>query len=186
MGHQIFRTTFDGKMTKAQILAECKELSRGSEQGPISSIRFYDTPILNGINEAEAFLDKEDNGWYDNLAVQYRDPSEKPSKRMSMLRQRLNAAESKYRDLVTTPVTAYTKAKYVGCKKCGSKLSTEFLSTWFCPLCRQDLRSETHAKKIEAAHQQVENLKKLLSEEEARIAAKSKTLKWLVKIEYHV
>lgn len=186
MGHQITKMSFDASTSKNEILNACREASRGTDHSQVSEVRFIEDVILNGRDEAEKYIDEHDNGWYDNLAVRYRDPYATPFKRLEHLRALLREAENKYRNLQTQPVQTTNKSKYIGCKKCGSKLASQYIHGWTCPLCHSDLRSETHQKKVESAKQRVSYLEELLSAEEKRLAAKSQHLKWLVKIEFHV
>ena len=37
---------------------------------------------------------------------------------------------------------------YIGCKKCGSKLSRKYLTGNYCPLCKNDLRSATVVERL--------------------------------------
>lgn len=57
---------------------------------------------------------------------------------------------------------ASRKSKYVTCEQCGSKLNVECLRlkrTCACPLCRNDLRSETVLNRIKAYDEKIKELR---------------------------
>lgn len=183
MGHEIVHLRFDENTKRNRILEECNEYSRRSGES-ISQIRFLEAPILDSYEQAEEYLRSQDSGWYDCLAVRYREATT-PSKRMQVLDKRCDAAMRAYRLLAEKPITSMTTAKFIGCKNCGSKLSRDHLRGSYCPLCNSDLRSETHQKKIRAADEKVKYAQELLRKEKEKVAAKSEKVSWLVKIEYH-
>lgn len=80
------------------------------------------------------------------------------------------------------------KSQYLGCKKCGSKLNKDYLKSNKCPLCHEDMRSDTVLKNIARLRNLEKELGKAIREEELRLsekAGKKCEILWLVKVEYH-
>ena len=82
----------------------------------------------------------------------------------------------------------YKPAEYnifnIGCKKCGSSLSKDFLRGDSCPLCRADLRSKTTLDRISAYQKRLEDIQKKIESEKKKQWEKA-SLKWMVRFEYH-
>lgn len=51
-------------------------------------------------------------------------------------------------------ITEYRTSEYIGCKKCGSKLSSKYLTSNYCPLCKEDLRSATIIERLKKLNEQ--------------------------------
>ena len=139
--------------------------------------------ICADYDEAEKCIQDHDRKWYDQLAVRYYEPARGfTNKKLEELRMKERAALDAYhaKDCVWAKGL---KAKYIGCKKCGSRIKREYIRTNRCPVCNADLRPETTLNAVKAAE---------LRWKKAQAAANTylhdhakKTVKWLVKIEYH-
>jgi len=73
--HAIEKWTFPTKTTKKQIEKACNQ--RAIEDGDYhhgldGGIRFNDT-VLPNIKAAEAWIEVNDRGWYDNLAIRFKE-----------------------------------------------------------------------------------------------------------------
>ncbi len=56
--------------------------------------------ICNDEDDAYAYLEKIDSGWYDQLAVRFYDyPELKPSKTMETLKERMERLQNRYNEL---------------------------------------------------------------------------------------
>lgn len=63
---------------------------------------------------------------------------------------------------------------FIGCVKCGSKLSRVHLTSNKCPVCHEDLRSTTELNAIDALKKKAKTLQERIKAEEARLRKKSK------------
>lgn len=70
--HQILYLDFSTRKSEQTITKECRKIadSEGDYKGQIKYIRFYDRMMKN-YEQAQGFIDLNDSGWYDNLAVKY-------------------------------------------------------------------------------------------------------------------
>lgn len=191
MGHSIEHYSYPVTMSKDKIYKGLNEYVRHAtwqEGGSgVGEIRWYDSPILKSYDEAMAFLESNDKGWYDQLAVKYREliKGVNSEKLMELERKKKEAIE--YYHTIRTKVYAKDyKADYIGCKGCGSKLSRKHLQSNMCPLCGYDMRSDAVKKSIEDAHLKIFKIEKQIEQEKEKLMKKGSELKWLIKIEYHI
>lgn len=73
--HNIHHLTFPCKKTMGAIQKVCSKIAdeNGDYKGQLKSgIRFKDR-VLSDRNAAERWIDENDSGWYDNLAIKYKD-----------------------------------------------------------------------------------------------------------------
>lgn len=73
--HQIETLTFSSRKTKPGIVKDCNMIAKreSDSHGPLyHGIRFHDA-VLKDRAEAERWIELNDSGWYDNLAVRYKD-----------------------------------------------------------------------------------------------------------------
>lgn len=139
-----------------------------------------------GKEEGASGLDK-DIQWYDQLAVKYLTYPELSSKKIRDMRNRLEKAKARLDELNGFHF-ANAKSQYVGCKKCGSKLSLRYMKSNYCPLCKADLRPESKLASIKSVEDKIYKLALDIGKEERLLQKKSKaksTVRWLVKVEYH-
>lgn len=191
MGHSIEYFSYPEKKGKNNILNELDAYVRNAtwEEGGsgLSSIRWYDAPILNSHDEAMSFLDSNDKGWYDQLAVRYRAvPKGVTTNRLTELEQKYREVSKIYDDLRTKIYVKDFKAEFIGCKRCGSKVNRKYLRSNMCPVCNFDLRSDTVKKTIEDAYKRVLKVEEQIKEEKLKLVNKKADIFWLVKIEYHL
>lgn len=147
-------------------------------------IRWLSTePISANYDLAVKAIERNDQGWYDCLAVKYLEPERGfNDKKLESLKAKSVALYDAYQKK-NSVWAAGLKAEYVGCKNCGSKIKREYIRSNNCPVCRAELRPTTTLNAVNAA---LERYKKARAacDEYANKHAK-KMCKWLVKIEYH-
>lgn len=196
MGHSIQHYTFELSKSKKEIetIANQDAIYESDTRSELPSyIRFLDNKVYEDIDAAEKAIERLDKGWYDQLAVQFNDYERvKDTKAIINLTERIEKANQAIQDYKTKNSISLRKSQYVGCTKCGSKINKDYISdrghNWNkCPLCGEDLSSDTIKKtienrlnSIEKMRTEYENLKKLNAKKG------KKSIKWLVKTEFHI
>ena len=142
---------------------------------------------LENQEAAEDFLDERDD-WHRNwnVAVRFYDRSScKPTKKCEELLKRLHAEEEKLYSYTKSHDLSTFKASLIGCSKCGSKLNKEYLKGYHCPLCRNDMRSETTKNTVIRYQQKIRDIKRDIMAEEKKSSGKA-VVKYLVLYEEYV
>lgn len=196
MGHSIQYYKFDENKDKGEILAIANEdaiYESDSRSSLPGNIRFIGGKIYDSEEDAYNAIKKLDKGWYDQLAVKYLHYEQrKETKTIINLRERIKKAEDDLVEYKQKSSIKNRKSKFVGCPRCESKINKEYIMDtgygWNkCPLCSEELSSETIKKSIENKQINIgkmkEDLIKLIQENNRK--GKSK-VKWLVKTEFHV
>lgn len=193
MGHDIKHYTYPQNVDKKQVQANFDNYAahEGWQEGASglnSPIRWLDH-VCESYDEAMEYIESHDKGWYDQLAVMYKEyPKAVPSKTLENLITRLNCEITKRDDYAKTHSVLSFKAEYIGCPDCGSKLKRALLRSDICPLCRTDMRSKTTLDVLARYDANIKALRKRIDEEKKKLerknAAQAKIM-WLVKIEYH-
>lgn len=189
--HNIHKVTYPENVNKKSVQQEWDNAAAcaGKEEGASGldkDIQWYDH-ICDNYEEAEEFITQHDSGWYDQLAVKYLTYPELSSKKMTDMKNRLEKAKARLDELNGFHF-ANAKSQYVGCKKCGSKLSLRYMKSNYCPLCKADLRPESKLASIKSVEDKIYKLALDIGKEERLLQKKSKaksTVRWLVKVEYH-
>ena len=190
MSHNIeHRTYTERKSTKAitdEINSYVRQATwREGGHGLDGGIRFIDK-VMPDYDSAMTFLEQNDKGWYDCLAVKYKEmPRGKSTKKLEELKEKLKVAYNDYETLNNHVAAKDFKSEFVGCKNCGSKINREYIRSNNCPVCRADMRSDTTQKRLEAMRAKVNRLRNDIKDEEKRLAEKHGQICWLVKFEYH-
>lgn len=144
--------------------------------------------VCDSYEDAERYIEANDNGWYDQLAVKYRELT-KADSRADEIGKEIRAQRLVLMHLEQDFYFKGHKSKFKGCPHCGSQLSLPYLEKFCrnaCPVCGNDLRPESHAKKISAAKAKLNSLeKKLEAEKKTKRRGDTEKIMWLVKIEYH-
>lgn len=207
MTHVINYMVFDRKTPREKMRACVEDWAKHnvdpyehSEDGDIWNIDVYNGS-LNGDRawhedtvyscrqDAEGAISWMDKGFYDDHAVLFYDvDSLKPTAAMKDIKRRQDETEKK-REALIADSHAWTgrKSKYVTCEDCGSKLNVEYLrsmSTCTCPLCLNDLRSESVRNRIKAYDKKIEELSGKYTTAMKKLKSKA-AVKWLVKMEVH-
>lgn len=174
---------------ESELQAYAKRQTYGEGGGGLyHSIRWLDY-VCDDYESAQKFLESNDKGWYDQLAVKFKH-FDKPlsSKRLDELKAQLSEINRKLRELESYVPFKEFKAQYVSCKNCGSKLNKDYIKRNNCVVCGYDMRSDTTKNAISRLTEKTKSLDKAIQEEEKKLAlkkAKEAKVYWLVKIEYH-
>lgn len=192
MGHSIEYFTYDVNTDKKVITAEVNDVAAqygDYHSGLNSPIRWIDV-VCEDERKAYEYLQANDKGWYDQLAVKFREyPKDEPTKTLLTLKERLNKEREKKKAYENAHSISSFKIEYIGCPYCGSKLKRRLLRGNSCPLCRTELRSKTTMETLKRYDENIEKISNQIIEEERNINkrnVKNSKIKWLVKIEYHV
>lgn len=194
MGHQVWHLVYDENVDKKAVQSEGDMYARrdGYGEGATSlpgKIRWLND-ICDNREDAEKYIESHDSGWYDQLAVRFREYQRlEPSKAMTSLQIRLVAEMDKKKAYEKAHSVSTFKAEFIGCPKCGSRLKRTLLKRESCPLCGTELRSQTTMDTLGRYEKNIRNLEKKIKEEERKSQKKNvekSKVKWLVKIEYHV
>lgn len=193
MSHNIEYYTYPVAKKKSTIESELQAYAKQATWqegggGLYCSIRWIDR-VCDDYESAQAFIEKNDKGWYDQLAVKFR-AFDKPlsSKRLDGLKAQLQDAAFKLRELENKVVFSDFKAQYISCRNCGSKLNKDYIKRNNCVVCGHDMRSDTAKNTIARLKEKTGKLCDAIDEESKKLAVKkAKEAKeyWLVKIEYH-
>lgn len=191
MSHNVMHSTYPQNVDKRKVQREWDEYVAHEDwqegaSGLPGSIRWIDH-ICEGYDEALEYIESHDKGWYDQLAVMYKDyPKAAPSKTLENLTTRLNCEIAKRDDYAKAHSVLSFKAEYIGCPDCGSKLKRTLLRSDICPLCRTDMRSKTTLDTLARYDANIKALRKRIDEEQKKLDRKNAAkIMWLVKIEYH-
>lgn len=142
---------------------------------------------LENQDAAEDFLDERDD-WHRNwnVAVRFYDRSNcKPTKKCGELLKRLHAEEEKLSSYTKSHDLSTFKASLISCSKCGSKLNKDYLKGYHCPLCRNDMRSDTTKNTVSRYQQKIRDIKRDIMAEEKKSSGKA-VVKYLVLYEEYV
>lgn len=148
-------------------------------------LTWHENTIYDDEQAAIDAIDNFDRGWYDDHAVLFYDTDKLESATTRKIEKQIADTQKKRDDYIDTNHVKNRKSAYVGCPKCGSKLSREHLHADTCPLCREDLRSETVKARIAGYDEKIETLREKLRVEKAKLVKKASVM-WLVKFEYHI
>ena len=141
--------------------------------------------VLDSYDEALDYIKSHDKGWYDSLAVRYRQFDGKKTASLKKAEEKACVAKKKYIDLTNRFHFADIKADFIGCRNCGSKISRKHLEDNRCPVCDSDMRPPSTLDTIERYQANLHKANALLLEEQKKNLAKNGKKMWLVKIEYH-
>ena len=188
MGHNILHRNYPQNVDKKEVQRDLDNYAahEGWQEGvsglsnPIRWVNF----ICDSYDDALAYIESHDNGWYDQLAVMYRVAPKKNEKAMK-LEAAEKAAYQKYAELGRVLYVNTVTSAFIGCKRCGSKLNRTYIKKNTCPLCGEDFRSDTTKSRIQAAKKKWESAKQNLDGYLRSESQKSKEIRWLVKVEYH-
>lgn len=194
MSHEIRYATYPENVNRKgvkrdwDIVVQHENYQEGASELP-SDIRWIEDIILNSEEEAKEYIDTHDKGWYDQLAVRFKEIKIKKSKKQTELENKISELTKEFNKRNSIPYATTVKSEYIGCKSCGSKLASKYIqNTNKCPLCHNDLRSLTTLSSLGKLTAKISDNKKILKEEEKKLAKqqeKNAVIKWLVKVEFH-
>lgn len=161
------------------------EVAHTRDGSGTSTVEFHTHKVFEDENAAREYIRSLDNSWYQGYAVRFQTYKPKePSSKMQELRKKCDQEVAKRRAYLDAHSIRNQKAALIGCPKCGSKLSREYLLTNNCPLCRANLLSATVQKRLEAFDAKIEKLHQQMAAAEKANREKA-SIMWLVKYEYH-
>jgi hypothetical protein len=192
--HEIIRFTEKENCDRNKVLRYAQDIAdrNGDHKGQIHTIRWIERTICDNEDAAYTFINENDKGWYDNLAVRFYDYSSvnmKKTKKVETLEERVKTLRSRLHTLETTPYAeTLTSTEFVGCKHCGSKIATKFLKGNHCPVCGADMRPKTTLDRIASTKARIATTEDEIREEKKSLQMKQRKnakVEWLVKIEFH-
>lgn len=191
MSHNIKYFTYKEDVNRKRVQAELDNYVAHEDWqegcgGLNSPIRWIENcGVLNSYDEASEYIKSHDKGWYDSLAVRYKECNGKESSALKKAKERFEDAKKKWLDLENKLHYADVKADFVSCRNCGSKISRKYLDSNCCPVCDSDMRPQTTLDTLERYKANLDKAKALVLEEKKKSASKNGKTLWLVKIEYH-
>lgn len=151
-----------------------------------SDIRWIENTICASEDDAYKYIEEHDKGWYDCLAVRFRETVVPKTKAYADLVERLKAYREEYHQLVNKQhySTITVKSEFITCKNCGSKISVKYLHGNSCPVCGRDMRPESTQKRLLQMQNTLRDMEERKAEMEKKASEKAPK-SWLLKIEYH-
>ena len=155
-------------------------------RGLYSDIRWIDK-VVGSYNEAMKYLEDNDRGCYDCLAVKYRTADENinQTSKYKILNERVSRLYKEYNEMNSEIYMKTVKSELVTCRGCGSTISSKAWKYNTCPVCRTDFRSKTTLERIDNKYKAYKEAVSAMNAYEAEYAKKNGKIYWLVKIEYH-
>lgn len=196
MGHEVIHFEFDENEDKGMMIATAEDqaiYASDMRDGLPSSIRFLEENTYIDKEEAYGAIRKLDRDHYDQLAVKFISYEDvKETKTIINLGDRIARMNDSLIDYKSKSSIKNRKSQYVGCTKCGSKINKDYVKdlgyNWNrCPLCMEDLSSETVKASLANKEDKIAELQDDLADKRRLNQRKGKkSVKWLVKIEYHI
>lgn len=191
------------KEIKQQICFEADEWSRYNSDTRSElpdSIKFESYKVFDSYDDAKEYLENH-SGFYYQGAVLYKSFEKKANAKSERIEKKMKDVDDKILVLqialskyVAKNDVKNRKSLYIGCTKCGSKLNKNYIrlgpvSQW-CPVCNENLFSETVKSRISKYQEDIEAQEKLYKSlikerDKAKLVGKYE-LKWCVKLECHV
>lgn len=106
------------------------------------------------------------------------------NKRLLTLEKRLQDEISKRNAYFNAHNVQNLQAKYISCKRCGSKVNKDYIHNNSCPVCRNNMLSDTVQKRLDAFNARIDGLKASVVTEKEKRAAKAPTRYLVVYCEY--
>ena len=190
MGHIInYKVVPEDCNRNAVIGAICEEVEHEDwQEGGCyhGNLTWHEDRVYESERDAHEAIERFDNGFYDDHAVLFRDGgSVAPSKELEKLDDYRKRTLEKRDAFAREHSVANLAARYIGCRKCGSKLAREFVRGERCPLCHADLRADYITAKIAAYDAKVAEIDERIEAAKKKLASRAEVC-WLVKYEYHV
>ena len=184
--HNIIHWTYPEKTSIKQIENDVVNYvhSHGDRYGT-EKIEMLSTKPFENEDEARNYIKEMDRNFYGGYAVKFYDYSSvKDNKKISELKSKLAEIMHKQSEYIDTHHVKDFKASFIGCAKCGSKLSRQHLISDKCPVCHNDLRAESTLERIASFKNRVKECQEKIMQETQKQKDKA-NIYWLVKFEYH-
>ena len=183
--HNICYREYPENTPKQKIIDDVvKTVSRSGDGYGTDRITFRDV-VCDNISVAQTYINDNDNAFYGGLAVKYYDFSNvKNNKKVEELEKKISETLVKKNEFAVAHSVKSQKAAFIGCPRCGSKLSRERLYGNNCPLCGKELRAQSTLERLKGYDNRISEYKKQIAQEQLKNKKKAKVM-WLVKFEYH-
>lgn len=143
----------------------------------------HDDIVCDNIEDAVAFINSHDSGFYDDHAVRFKE-RKSSSKKIETLKERCEKIGRIKVEFAKKHSVQNRTSSFISCPKCKSRLSLAYLRGEHCPLCNADLRAQSTIDQIDKYNAKQLELSKKIEEEKKKCALTGKC-KWLVKVEVH-
>lgn len=184
--HNIIHWTYPEKTSISQIEKEILNYVHSHSDGyGTDKIAILSTKPFENEDEARTYIDEMDRNFYGGYAVKFYDYSKvKDTKKITELKSKLAEIMHKQSEYIDTHHVKDFKASFIGCAKCGSKLSKQHLKNDKCPVCYADLRAESTLERIASFKNRINECQEKIQQEIHKQKDKAK-IYWLIKFEYH-
>ena len=154
-----------------------------------NKIIWRDDLLFDSEKEAQEYIDKESRKKsYLQIAVRYKVPK-KGTKKQQELEERIDRAQEKI-DIENRKMCNFPyrnrKSKTKTCKKCGSTMNVNYIGNTRCPLCGNDMRTNTEKERRKRLSDNLAKARKELEIYNKELAKKNYEEWYLLKYEYHV
>lgn len=139
---------------------------------------FFKEKIFNTKNQALEYLESVPTSY----AVKYKIGIE-PSPKMIALAKRLKEKEERLAAYKETQNEKKFAGDFITCPHCHSRVNADFVKPPLCPVCGDDMRSDTAVKTIRALEETVAELRKRLEDTARKYNSKfTGGEKWIIRL----
>lgn len=139
---------------------------------------FFKEKIFNTKNQALEYLESVPTSY----AVKYKIGIE-PSPKMIALAKRLKEKEERLAAYQETQNEKKFAGDFITCPHCHSRVNADFVNPPLCPVCGDDMRSDTAVKTIRALEEAVAELRKRLEDTARKYNSKfTGGEKWIIRL----
>lgn len=139
---------------------------------------FFKEKIFNTKNQALEYLESVPTSY----AVKYKIGIE-PSPKMIALAKRLKEKEERLAAYKETQNEKKFAGDFITCPHCHSRVNADFVKPPLCPVCGDDMRSDTAVKTIHALEETVTDLRKRLEDTARKYNSKfTGGEKWIIRL----
>lgn len=139
---------------------------------------FFKEKIFNTKNQALEYLESVPTSY----AVKYKIGIE-PSPKMIALAKRLKEKEERLAAYKETQNEKKFAGDFITCPHCHSRVNADFVKPPLCPVCGDDMRSDTAVKTIRALEEAVADLRKRLEDTARKYNSKfTGGEKWIIRL----
>lgn len=139
---------------------------------------FFKEKIFNTKNQALEYLESVPTSY----AVKYKIGIE-PSPKMIALAKRLKEKEERLAAYQKTQNEKKFAGDFITCPHCHSRVNADFVKPPLCPVCGDDMRSDTAVKTIHALEETVADLRKRLEDTTRKYNSKfTGGEKWIIRL----
>lgn len=139
---------------------------------------FFKEKIFNTKNQALEYLESVPTSY----AVKYKIGIE-PSPKMIALAKRLKEKEERLAAYQETQNEKKFAGDFITCPHCHSRVNADFVKPPLCPVCGDDMRSDTAVKTINALEETVADLRKRLEDTARKYNSKfTGGEKWIIRL----